>query len=400
MRGKNNSGGIRIRHRQHCRSREDGACNCEPAYEAWVFSKRDGRKIRKTFSRESEAKLWRADSAVQLNRGTMRAPKPTTLREAWDAWKAGAEAGTIRNRSGDRYKPGAIRGYDQGMRLRVLDDLGSVRLSDLQRSDLQDLIERLLAEGLSPSTVQVTILPLRAICKRALKRGDLGVNPCEGLDLPAIERDAERRFADPTEAAKLIAAAPDEDRAFWATAFYAGLRRGEMQALRCEDVDLATGLIHVKRGWDSTAGEIKPKSRVGRRKVPIVPALRDHLIEHRVATGRTEGLVFGETADTPFRPNAIQRRADAAWKAAKLTRITPHGGRHTFASLMIGAGVNAKAISTFMGHANISITLDLYGHLMPGSEAEAADLMHEYLTSQHERAEDAARAAEPVAAAS
>jgi integrase len=74
-------------------------------------------------------------------------------------------------------------------------------------------------------------------------------------------------------------------------------------------------------------------------------------------------------------------------KSADLNRITLHECRHTFASLMIAAGVNAKALSTFMGHANISITLDRYGHLMPGSEAEAAELLDAYLTAQRERSE-------------
>jgi integrase len=75
----------------------------------------------------------------------------------------------------------------------------------------------------------------------------------------------------------------------------------------------------------------------------------------------------------------MTERANKAWRAAKLKRITMHECRHTFASLMIAAGVNAKALSTFMGHANISITLDRYGHLMPGSEEEAAGLMDAYL---------------------
>jgi integrase len=88
----------------------------------------------------------------------------------------------------------------------------------------------------------------------------------------------------------------------------------------------------------------------------------------------------------------LQRRADRAWEAAGQDRITPHECRHTFASLMIAAGVNAKALSTFIGHANISITLDLYGHLMPGSEAEAAGLLDAYLTAQHAKAEERARA--------
>jgi integrase len=65
-------------------------------------------------------------------------------------------------------------------------------------------------------------------------------------------------------------------------------------------------------------------------------------------------------------------------------------GRHTFASLMIAAGVNIKALSTYMGHANISITLDKYGHLMPGNEDEAADLLDAYL----ERADTTARVAQ------
>jgi integrase len=79
-----------------------------------------------------------------------------------------------------------------------------------------------------------------------------------------------------------------------------------------------------------------------------------------------------------------------------LDRLTFHECRHTFASLMIAAGVNAKALSTYMGHANISITLDRYGHLMPGSEDEAAALLDGYLTAQRERAAELARAAQPA----
>jgi integrase len=75
----------------------------------------------------------------------------------------------------------------------------------------------------------------------------------------------------------------------------------------------------------------------------------------------------------------MQERADAAWEAAGLDRITLHEARHTYASLMIAASVNAKALSTYMGHANISITLDRYGHLMPGNEDEAATMLDAYL---------------------
>jgi integrase len=392
---RNRTPGIRVRHRRTCSIRHGGTCNCDPAYEAWVYSKRDDKKIRRTFKRESEAKLWRADAAVQLSKGAMRAPKPATVREAWETWLAGAKAGTIRNRSGERYKPSAIRGYEKAMRLRVSPEFGPVRLADLSRPELQDFVESLIAKGLAPSTVQVTLLPLRAIFKRALSRGELMVNPCTGLEMPAITGRRER-FATPAEAEALIDAAPESERALWATALYAGLRRGELMALRWEHVDLAAGLIHVRYGWDPQDGQIDLKTQSGRRRVPIIPALRDFLLDHKLRTGRDAGFVFGRDADRVFDPRVVAERADRAWKEAKLQRITPHECRHTFASLMIAAGVNAKALSTFMGHANISITLDRYGHLMPGSEAEAAKLLDHYLSAQREKDEERARLGESV----
>jgi integrase len=169
---------------------------------------------------------------------------------------------------------------------------------------------------------------------------------------------------------------------------YAGLRRGELMALRIEDIELGAGVIHVRRGWDSKAGEIATKS--GRdRRVPIAGVLRDYLDQHLLSLGRDKGLVFGVSAVSPFCDRTLAERAGRAWKRAKLNGITLHECRHTFASLMIAAGVNAKALSTYMGHATISITLDRYGHLMPGSEDEAAGLLDAYL----ERADSAARIA-------
>lgn len=96
--------------------------------------------------------------------------------------------------------------------------------------------------------------------------------------------------------------------------------------------------------------------------------------------------MFGRGADRPFEPSGVSRRAQTAWKTAELEALTLHEARHTFASLMIAAGVNAKALSSYMGHASITITLDRYGHLMPGNEEEAAALLDGYLEREHERA--------------
>src|SRR5438477_5030444 len=98
----------------------------------------------------------------------MRARTATTLRRCWDAWLAGAREGTIRNRSGDAYKPSVLRGYETSMRLRVLPELGGARLSDITRVAVQDLVDRLLADRKDASTIRNTLMPLRAIYRRAL----------------------------------------------------------------------------------------------------------------------------------------------------------------------------------------------------------------------------------------
>jgi integrase len=256
----------------------------------------------------------------------------------------------------------------------------------LRRQDIQRLADDLSGLDVSAATVRNALLPLRAICRRALSRGDIQVNPTTGIEIPAV-RSRRARFATPEEAQLLVDAAPPGDRVLWATAFYAGLRRGELQALRWVDVDLAGGVLRVERSWDVKAGVIDPKSIAGRRKVQIAAVLRDYLVGHRMAAG--DGLVFGRADGTPFATSTISLRANTAWRGAHLRPITLHECRHTFASLMIAAGVNPKALQTFMGHSSITVTLDRYGHLFPGSEGEAAVLLDAYLAESHERARGA-----------
>jgi integrase len=375
--------GLRQRHGLNCKG---GRCSCP--WEAAVYSKADCKKIRRTFDTRAQAVEWQEASKPKVRQGAMRAPTAQTFKEAADAWLAGARSGLIRTRSGHPFKPAAIRAYDDALRLRVLPTLGSKRLGDVSRNDVQDLIDKLLAAGTNPSTISVALLPIRAVYRRAMSRGDVTINPTTGLDIPA-SRGRRDRIASPDECRRLLEALPAGDRPLWATAMFAGLRRGELQALRIEDVDLARGVIHVHRGWDVKEGEITTKSGKDRR-VPIAVALRDYLDEHLLGLGWQEGLVFGSTPADPFGPTGIRKRAGRVWKAAKLTPITLHECRHTFASLMIAAGVNAKALSTYMGHATISITLDRYGHLMPGNEEEAAGLLDAYL----DRANTAARLAQ------
>jgi integrase len=373
--------GVQLRHARGCGSRSGGACSCSPSYQAQVFSQRDRRTIRKSFPTLAEARAWRQETQVALRRATLLAPSRITLAEAARGWLAAARAGVVRTRSGERYKPSALRSYARALETKVLPRLGQLRLSALTRNDVQDLVDRLVASGRAPSTVRNSILPLRAIYRRAVSRSEVAVNPTLKLALPAV-RGARERVARPREAEALIEALAAPDRALWATALYAGLRRGELLALGWDDLDLEGRLLRVERSWDRVAGAIEPKSRAGRRRVPISETLRSYLLAHRLLQGRGRaGLVFGGP-ERPLDPTAALERARAAWRRAGLEPIGLHESRHTYAAFMIAAGVSAKALQRYMGHSSISVTLDRYGHLLPGNEAEAAGMLDRYLARE------------------
>jgi integrase len=319
--------------------------------------------------------------------GNLRAPAKITLNIAAETWLERAKSGAIHNRSGDPYKPSVLRSYEQCLRLRVLPQYGAHKLADLTRGDLQRLVGEWQAQGLDASTIRNTLLPVRAIYRDAdlLTNGEVG-NPTVGLRLPAV-RGKRERVASVDEASRLLDALPPEDRPLWACAFYAGLRHGEIKALTWEDVDVAGGTITITASWDQQEGRVAPKSKAGRRTVPIIGRLRDFLLDHRLRTERDAGLVFGRSATVPFSSSTVNNRAVRAWKAAGLESIGLHEARHTFASYMIAAGANAKTISTIIGHAGIGITFDRYGHLLPGAEAEAGGLLDAFL----ERADTSAR---------
>ena len=152
---------------------------------------------------------------------------------------------------------------------------------------------------------------------------------------------------------------------------------------------------------------IEPKSRAGKRVVPIIATLQERLLDLRLElakAGNDHGYVFGmrraasrvgrprtstELAsvphpDTPFIAQTAYRAARRAWKAAKLTPIGLHECRHTCASTMIHAMaasgiVNVKALTEIMGHETVAMTYDRYGHLLPGTQQQIGKATEEYI---------------------
>jgi integrase len=311
---------------------------------------------------------------------------------------AAMENGTALTRSGRPYKPSTIRAYGESLALHILPSLAKHRLDEISQAELQALVDRMLAAGATPSTVRNALLPVRVVYRRAGELGLRLVDPCQHVRLPTQRRGRER-IAPPAEADRLLAALPSADRVIWATAAFAGLRRGELMALREEDIDLDGGFIRVERAYDPKAGVmILPKSDAAVRRVPLTAELlgylRSHLADrgsHRrlqsgaTRIGRKGGLLFGRSANQPFDYSSLRDRARRAWARAGLEPITLHELRHTFASLMIAAGVLPKPLQTYMGHSSITTTFDLYGHLMPGSLREDAARLDAFLARERAR---------------
>jgi integrase len=391
--------GIRARHSSWCRSESGGDCDCEPKWEASVWSKTDKKKVRKTFPRQGEAVSWRRKHLGLADTGQLRSPARITFGETGRAWVEMAEAGEILTRSGKHYKPSTLRTIEQDVRIRLVPALGAHWMSDIARADFQRCISTWLAEGLGPSKIHGTITAAQVIFRDfdLIMGADnlLVADPTRGLRLPAVllSRD---RIATSDEARRLIAALDIRDQALWGAAMYAGVRHGELRALRVENIQLAMKRIAIKKGWDQYAGEIDPKTEKGKRPTVIIGLLEALIEDHLERTGRTgRDFVFGRTADTPFDTGTINKRARRSWKAARqredeegvipegerIRDIGLHECRHTAVSHMLDAGITIDKVSKFMGHASITVTIDRYGHLLPGGEAEAAALLDEY----HER---------------
>ena len=295
--------GLRPRHSRGCPSRHGARCRCRPTWEAFVWSARDGRKVPRR-SRRSRPRRRGAPtrSGAVRTRDDARADERRRCARPPTHWLARRRDGLdphplrrpVQAERDPRLRAGAARAASSRPRRRE-----AARRS--RRADVQALADRLLARGLDPSTIRNALMPLRAIYRRAVEDGEVAVNPTTGLELPAV-RGRRDRIASPEEAAALLAALPEDDRALWATAL---LRR---PAPRRAD-GARVGRRRPRRGRDPGRAGLGPEgARVRRGQVARRAAhgarspavLRDHLVEHISRLGSSEGLVFGRTAASPF----------------------------------------------------------------------------------------------------
>jgi integrase len=382
--------GVETRHRKACALNSAGSrCSCQPSYRAEAYDPDRRRRIFKTFPSAAAARSWRSAMQVKIKTGEAGAIDSPTLRDAYAAWATRAADGVIRNNRGEVYKPSVLRSYNEVMHKHVLPRLGSRKLTDVRLVHVQDLIEELHRAGLAARTVHNVVAPLRVVFGDAIRREQARINPCIGVRLPSGET-ARDRIATPAEAVLLLEAL-ESDRLLWALAFYAGLRAGEIMALDWSCVDLPARNLEIRRSYDPKAREfISPKTVKGTRRVPF-PTL---LVPYLMAERRPSGLVCGDGVE-PWRPTTVRNRALRAWgwnprkvdgellplpDKAQLAPIKLHECRHTYASHMLASGVDIVKVSKWMGHSSIQITVDRYGHLVPGDETAAMQRFETYLT--------------------
>jgi integrase len=373
--------GIRQRHGRGC---QKTPCTCDPAYEA-VVNGRDGRKHRRSFRRLTDAVQWRDSTRQGVRARTVVTPTAIVFKDYAEEWLDGCRTGVNLTRDLNVYKPSTIRGYAKHIR-RIYPIVGSMRLSDVETQDLQDAANRLTARGLTASSVRNTFDPVRKIFARAVREKLIAINPTAGLELRAP--DGRRDWVDtPERVARALQALSDRERGIWTVAFYAGLRAGEIQALRWCDIEFDRGVICVQQSWDRVVGTIKPKSRAGVRRVPMSMLIRRELRDVQLRTGRRgEQLVFGRTPDLAFVQQSLHRWTKAAWLEAGLTaewaadgmeRPGLHDARHHCLTHW-GRVWDVGRLHQASGHSDIRQT-QRYLHVPPDRDAEDAAKLDHYL---------------------
>lgn len=383
--------GVYVRHQKACAAGPGGSrCTCRPGFMARVYDRRGGRQLRSpTFRSGSAAAAWRRDTLARLERG--EAPDlRTELRvgKAAERFVDAARDGLVLTKHGTRYKTRAIGDLESSLNAHVIPALGSRRLSDVRRGDVQRLVDR-LAQTLSGSRVRSVVNAIRSLYRWAQDRDFVGHNPAGLVRLPAMNATVRDRVASPTEFARLLRALESADAVLFALAGYATARRQEIRLLRWRDVDL--DLAAVRLGADEAGAKSQAALRIVPTVRPLASMLRaEYLRQGRPGPGRLVCPPRSTSSSGLISCDSVIERARARWTTASLDAIGLHESRHTAASWLNAAGVNAKVASELMGHSTperaaaaaagaAGITLGRYTHTMPGDLERARDLLDAYL---------------------
>ena len=357
--------------------------------EGSVYRRADGRWVAAVSLEGGRRKFFYGKTRAEVSRQLVAAlkarqdglPLPAerqTVGQYLTAWLEDSVRSAVRQTT--------YENYSATLRKHVLPEIGSIRLARLSPQDLSRLYGRMLSRGLSARTVRLAHAILHKALAQAVRWNLVARNAADAVDPPRLSRH-EPRILTPEQASRLMAVAK-EDRlyALYVLALMTGLRQAELLGLRWSDVDLDAATLTVRQqairtssGWGFT----EPKTARGRRLVTLpalaVAALREHRREQareRLAMGAAwedNDLVFTNQLGRPIEKQNLTRRSfRPLLERAGLPRIRFHDLRHSAATLLLQQGVHPKVVQERLGHSTISVTMDIYSHVMPTLQREAA----------------------------
>lgn len=356
-----------------------------------------GRPKRKTFygrtRREVAEKLTKAKQT--LNDGLYIEPSNATLGQWLDRW--------LTEYKKPQLKQGTFENYEMLVRVHIKPALGNIPLAKIQPHMLQEFYNEKLESGrhdgkggLSTRTVRYFHAVIKQALEQAVKEGVLPRNVADATNPPVIENKPMRPLTEEELLEFFEAAKEDRYFAGYLLAATAGMRRGELCGLCWDCLDLEQGTVTVRRQLlvhkDGLSLEDTTKSKRGRRSIALtddaIRKLRAHRkrqVHERLRMGEAyqgNNLVFAREDGTPTDPREFTKRFQRLLKNAGLPVVRLHDLRHTHASLLLSRGVHPKVVQERLGHASITMTLDLYSHLAPGMDEAAAATLNGLIQEQ------------------
>ena len=359
-----------------------------PGHWAIVLEVRDpqtGQRKRKWHSFKGTKRGAQVECArliSEMQKGAYLEPSKTTLAEYLDKWLTHIQP---------RVSPRTMERYRELATKNIVPALGGVKLTKLQPIQISSAYAQALAAGrrdgkggLSPRTVVHCHRLLRQALEQAVKWQILARNPAAAADPPKYERPQLATY-DIEQMAHLLNAVRGS-RMFIPVmlAGLCGLRRGEIAALRWRHVDLNVSQLSIVQSAEETKAGVRykpPKSGKG-RTVAMSGTVATELRAHRLAQAEEllsvgvrlsdDTLVVAQADGSPLLPSSITREWWALLSKTGLPRIRFHDLRHAHATHLLASGVHPKIASERLGHSKVGITLDLYSHVLPGMQEEAA----------------------------
>ena len=289
-------------------------------------------------------------------------------------------------------RPRTFEAYRANVEHHLVPALGHIRLRKLTPVDVSHYLQAKVDSGLSPQTVRNQHIALRRSLEIATRYGYVGRNVARLVSSPRTEQ-TEVHPLTRDEARQLLAAAIGHPmEALIVLAASTGMRRSELLGLTWDRVDLDAGFLRVERTlarYDRAFHLDPPKTRQSRRTIALPPQVMKVLCAHRprqdadqkaaIIWGNEWDLVFCDQWGRPFHGKAIHDQLLALLEKAKVRRVRFHDLRHGAATFLLAQGVPMKVVQDILGHSQMSMTADLYSHVVPELRQDAADRIGDVL---------------------